>query len=592
MKRTLLSAVAILFAGTMMAQSIVSTDVQNRNVIIEEYTGVNCQYCPDGHKRANQICEANPGRAWAINIHQGGYANGSGYETQWGDVLASQYNITGYPCGTVNRCPNIQSRGDWAATAQTVLSQVSPVNVAAEATIDPNTRELTVNVEVYYTGNQTVNSNFLNVVLLQDNVMGPQTGASTWYPEMVENGQYRHMHMLRHMLTGNWGEELTGITTGTLIERTYQYTLPAAIGAVAIEDFSDLKVLAFVTETHKNILTGAEAEITILPAVYVAGSGVNNDDCSFDFTPYVKIANTYDDAISSVTVDYDGTQYTINKTIAAGSTDTINMPTYTVVPDASNAVQNCRTTKSLLVLSATFVNNGNITISASPVDLTFADFNIYRAAGPINARVGIDVYGSEASVALVSQNGCNTLWTEGPWADLNVNWNVIQYISQIPDARYFSIDFNPATPGIYILSLKDAFGDGWTTTNNDAVAGLWLSDANGEIVTFTQGYSNGEAFSQKDFWLNITSTGDNSHNRVGIDDASNVSLSIYPNPTTDKINISCNEPISNIEVLDIAGRTVMTTNSNVISTNALPEGVYMLRVVTEGGVAVQKFVKE
>ena len=56
------------------AQEFVSTAPANRNVIIEEFTGRNCGYCPDGHKIANQICHDNPGRVWAVNVHAGSFS--------------------------------------------------------------------------------------------------------------------------------------------------------------------------------------------------------------------------------------------------------------------------------------------------------------------------------------------------------------------------------------------------------------------------------------------------------------------------------------------------------------------------------------
>ena len=43
----------------------------NKNVVIEELTGIHCRYCPDGHARVNAIVEANPGRVVAVNIHAG-----------------------------------------------------------------------------------------------------------------------------------------------------------------------------------------------------------------------------------------------------------------------------------------------------------------------------------------------------------------------------------------------------------------------------------------------------------------------------------------------------------------------------------------
>lgn len=55
----------MLLSSALFAQTFVSTEVANKNVILEEYTGINCGNCPDGHRIANQIIAAHPGRAWA-----------------------------------------------------------------------------------------------------------------------------------------------------------------------------------------------------------------------------------------------------------------------------------------------------------------------------------------------------------------------------------------------------------------------------------------------------------------------------------------------------------------------------------------------
>ena len=70
-----------VFAVCVSAQTFVSTAPSKRNALIEEYTGVNCQYCPLGHKSTDQTVAAFPGRVFAINIHQGTFA--SQYTTQW-----------------------------------------------------------------------------------------------------------------------------------------------------------------------------------------------------------------------------------------------------------------------------------------------------------------------------------------------------------------------------------------------------------------------------------------------------------------------------------------------------------------------------
>ncbi len=592
MKKVLLSAMAMLFAGALMAQTIVSTEVEKRNVIIEEYTGVGCGYCPDGHARANAICAQYSNHAWAINIHEGGYADGSGYETALGDGLASQYNISGYPCGTVNRGA-MSSRGDWASQAATVRGQDSPVNVAATATIDPLTRELVVNVEMYVTGTQSATSNRLNVALVQNNIIGPQSNYGDYNPDYIlPDGNYRHMHMFRHLLTGQWGEEITGLSVGTLIERSYTYSLPMAIGAVPIANFSDLEIIVFVAENQKNIITGAKADLTILPAVYMAGLTYEENGCGIDYTPVVTIANTTTEDASSFTFTSDNNQVFSSKTIAPGQTDTFHMPTYSIQYD-NTPVQHYAPSIEVTFDSYDNQTDGTVSVGVSgSVDV--APVNMYTVAGPLKMRVAIDGYGKECQVKLFNQaNGCSNEWTwaESSWT--NIGPDNAQYISQLYDARPYWMSFNPATPGIYVLRIIDTYGDGWRWTNNDNPSGVWLDDANGSVIAESWGYSNGPSFSTIDYYLNVTTSGDGSH--VGIDNAEPVvEFTVYPNPVNEYLTINCSDAIRQVEILDVAGRTVMTANGNqtVINTEALSAGVYMLRVVTENGVSAQKFVKE
>jgi hypothetical protein len=76
MKRTLLIlGNVILGAGFSFAQETpVSQSPLNKNVVLEELTGINCGYCPDGHLIAKNISEDNPGRVVLVNIHAGSFA--------------------------------------------------------------------------------------------------------------------------------------------------------------------------------------------------------------------------------------------------------------------------------------------------------------------------------------------------------------------------------------------------------------------------------------------------------------------------------------------------------------------------------------
>ncbi len=580
MKKVVLFAASLLTAGAMMAQTIVSTQVEKRNVVIEEFTGVNCQYCPDGHRVANEICAQYEGHAWAINIHTGSYATNSGYVTTYGDNIAGLWNITGYPTGTVNRT-TIQSRGDWAAKAATIRNQDSPVNIAGVGNVDEATRTFTLHIEVYYTGNASTSTHLLNVAVLQNNVIGSQVGSS-YNPDYVEpDGRYRHMHMFRTLLTGQWGVEIPA-TEGTFIDTTITYTVPASIDGLAIPDLSDLDFVAFVTEpTHKNIISGAKVTV-ITQCPVITGFKAESSDCSLEYTPYVTVYNSTESNITSITFNYDGAPYTVNKAIASFQSDTVHMPVYTVTVN-NQPDQNCAVTKTVSITSCTTDAGTVLEGTSAGKTGTFADFHIYTAEGPFTAIVGLDCYASEASVSLLTQHNCQAVWTEDSWTDIPTGNP--QYISQIPDARYDTIEFDPAVSGLYIIRLGDSWGDGWGWTNNTVVSGFWLNNDRGEIFAFPLGYSANEDFSTKDFYLNVIN--------AGINNVETVKVSMWPNPASTVATISAASTIRNIEVINTLGQVVnRTQNINAerynLNVSNLNSGIYFVNVTTDNGTATQR----
>ena len=273
MKKFTLALMALLaFSFSLKAQQFVSTEPANRNVILEEFTGRACGYCPDGHRIANQIMAANPGRVWAVNIHAGGYAQTSypNMITQDGNTIHNGFSISGYPCGVVNRTTAAaQDRGQWTNTANQQLAQASECNVAGMVVLNPVTRIATITVEVYYTGNSSYDENFLSVAMLQDSILGSQSDYGNFNPTQWLNGQYVHMHILRDIITASaWGEAISPTTQGTLITRTYEYEIPEIIGSPnGVEvDLDNIFFLAWVSERQQGqatrpILTGCELDM-------------------------------------------------------------------------------------------------------------------------------------------------------------------------------------------------------------------------------------------------------------------------------------------------------------------------------------------
>lgn len=345
MKHFLLSVLGIAAATLATSQTIVSTTPSNKNVVLEEYTGFKCVWCPDGHKVANEIRTNNPNRVVLINVHVGGFANPVGnepdYRTPWGTGLLNQTGLTGYPAGTINRylfggaSSTALGRNTWTANSSTILGQASPVNIAVEATYNEVTNNVEILVEAFYTDSQSINFNMLNVAILQNNIAGPQTGGEDLYPEQIlPNGLYRHMHMLRDLVTGQWGDTISNIGIGTFVTRTYTWPVPNDINGIPVIP-TNLEVAAFIAENEQNILTGASVDVQINPNITfdlsVENQTADVEFCDNSLVPSIEVTNESSTPINSFSISYttssgaNGTE-TYSGTLNQGQSTTINFP--------------------------------------------------------------------------------------------------------------------------------------------------------------------------------------------------------------------------------------------------------------------------
>lgn len=288
----------VAFTGTIAnAQLPVSQVAGKKQVLIEEFTGNNCQFCPLGHQIADQIAAANPGKAFVINLHEQNepFANPSNsnakdFRVPEADNLLGLPNmltgsqLMGYPAGCINRVvPTspavpynaggyLMDRQYWTAFASTILNQNAYANVAGQASVSSGSRNMTINMEVYYTANSPVASNRITIALTQNNVLAYQLNGSS-YPAMVSGSLYKHNHALRDILTsgaslGVLGETMTGAnTSGTKWTKTFTFTVPAsypASGSKAIPAvLQDLELIAFITETSGNVIAVCKVPLNI-----------------------------------------------------------------------------------------------------------------------------------------------------------------------------------------------------------------------------------------------------------------------------------------------------------------------------------------
>lgn len=236
--------------------AFVNKTAEVRKVVLEEFTGVKCGYCPEGHVIMEEIMTENPGKAICFSLHGGSYSvpysGDPDLTSQWASAIISFCQVTGYPSGAVNR-EDLNNdnkiaigRGSWKANAATILaSGNSPVNIGIKSNFNASDRKLTVIVQYYYTADGA-GANLLNVGITESGIMVQQSGSNPPPP-----AQYEQKNVLREFFTGQWGDNIATTTKGTYGSKTYTFTVPAAW------NIDKCNIIAYMTKGDKTkIYTG------------------------------------------------------------------------------------------------------------------------------------------------------------------------------------------------------------------------------------------------------------------------------------------------------------------------------------------------
>ena len=571
-----------LLPSFLKAQEYVSTQPQNRNVLIEEFTGRNCGYCPDGHRIANLIVANNPGRVWAVNIHAGGFSPVTypNMNTTDGATITSGFGIGGFPAGHVNRSTTVDlGRNQWESHTNTQLAQQAEVNVAGFVTLNHATRTAEITVEVYYTANSSQSTNYLTIMMLQDSILGSQSG-NYYNPSQMLNGQYVHQHVLRDVVTSTWGDEISPTTAGTLITKNYTYQIPESIGVPnGVEvDLNNILFLAFVSEKYdgtptRPILNVCEIE-GLEPIVYNAEicQGESYNENGFNINN--PAPGTYQDSY----INEDGRSVILNLTV---------YPTY------ERDLQ-------------TSICEGN--------DFNYGVFHFEAPEAGIHTQEHV----------FYTIHGCDSLVTMTLTVHPSYEQEITAEICEGEDYKENGFNLTNLSAGTYNETLEFE-----TDHDCDSIVNLTLTVHESPIVdiegntTITQGESTTLTASGADSY--VWSTGETTSSitvspeettkysvvgttngceaeseitvnvTVGVSENDALNAKIYPNPTQGELNVRC-AGMREITVFMPNGQTIEKINVNddnyTLNMSNYKSGVYYLRITTENGTSIQKVLKD
>ena len=580
------------------AQTFVSTTPENKKVVLEEFTGIYCGFCPDGHVIGQALHTANPNDVFLINIHTGGYAGPNGpsdpdFRTIFGNAIANASGLAGYPAGTVNRATfntiapqgsagsTALSRGDWAAAAALVMAEPSEVNVAAQASYDMGTGILTVNTESYFTSAGSAGGYNLHVAVVMNNVSGPQSGAQNYNPGGIIPGPwnptYNHQHMMVHLMDGATGLEYNIVTAGTFVPNTHTWTVPAQMqgegqgsttGFFPDHDPTNMDVVAYIVEgTTNTIVTGFQAAvIPVFPNAYdanVTASSANDVVCASETDIEITFRNYGSQALTSLDLTYDingGTPATYNWTgnMIPGAQETVTITNVSFSP-----VANVGQTPGNVVTWTASNPNGQVDQNASNNSSSskFTHWDLSGEvlngidAGVINVSILTDGYGSETTWEIKAEDG-TVIGSGGPYSN-NTQYNETAFV-------------NPTE--CFTFSLYDSYGDGMCCANG--VGEVLVQDINGNVIFegdpanlqnfneiseyFSTGLGSGDAWECTPFGCAD----------IGSGGTYATQLDCEADPTTGCYVITSVEEIKNTNILlptyDVYGREVKKLQKNMM----------------------------
>ena len=220
----------------------------NKRVLIEDYTGTWCQFCPRLSYSLSQV-RLQTDDAVIVAIHRGN----DPYNFSAASTLETMIGLTGYPTGMLNRKTLWKyPENNNIAQAVNLTSGTNPrIGLAMTNSVTSNTSNVQVNVKF----GKNFSGLKLVVYALEDNLLYNQINATSFYGGVNPIVGFNHKDVLRAFLTTSiLGDDITGVTTtNEVYTKSFTYTIPAGTQA------SNIHFAAFVVDSTGKVLNSRDA---------------------------------------------------------------------------------------------------------------------------------------------------------------------------------------------------------------------------------------------------------------------------------------------------------------------------------------------
>jgi hypothetical protein len=206
-------------------------------VLMEEYTGHKCVYCPSGAAVAHDMEGAYGDSIIVIAIHAGGFAEPESPDLTLdlrcnvGDDLHSNYGITNNPAGIFNR-KNINGTlvyegfTNWETTFLAAVDTLPLLDMQIINNYNESQNKVCIHVQTEYLVNIDRPLK-LALYIVEDSIIGTQWNNNPTIGPIPKINDYVFMNVLRGSVNGTWGNDLSTATmsAGAKIVSSYKLIL-------------------------------------------------------------------------------------------------------------------------------------------------------------------------------------------------------------------------------------------------------------------------------------------------------------------------------------------------------------------------------
>ena len=385
--------------------------------------------------------------------------------------------------------------------------------------------------------------------------------------------------------------------------------------AIKAESDADMYLLGF---TNFVVQETPDASISVDPTSmsFATISGSTSTAQTANVTAYSLTNDITVSTAAPFEVSANGTSFGTTATIPAASI--VNSTIYVRYAPTTGGTQTGNVTLTSGSISATISVSGYALDCSTPITLPYTED--FENEATLDCWIFVDAdgdgynwdpsylrdlededtglgYGHNGSYGMVA----SASWNSSVGALLPDNWLISPEIN-IP-ANYTTVGLSWYAKGqdaswaeehyaVYVSTTGSNISNFTTTLYEGETTGEWeqysadLAAYAGQNIRIAFRHYN---ITDK-FWLDLDDI--SIWGSVGIENH-DMNISVYPNPANNVLNINANSNINRVEVYNMMGQMVGMYNVNdmnaQISTTALANGVYTVKITTENGMSTKKF---